>query len=310
MPRSIPAGLLAKLDDVSTTLTQAIAVTPKFGSVLRFVKWPHNLVIDGNTYLARPGLNISRTASNLKLEIDNAEAMGYFVAGVITLSDVVAGKFDYATFERILVDAEDISAGSYVYQSGYIGEVTFADSVFKCELRSLAQRLTAPIGVVLSARCDAARVGDARCKWNMGTTQTGTGVAFRSTWSVISALDDHSITASITSGTPLPPNQWFNSGYLIFTSGPNSSIEYETYTYLSLGGSSGVFQMLDRLVYVPAAGNTFTADAGCDRTFDGENGCTTKFRNAGNPTWGNRDNFRGYPHLIGDDYYLPGDSSY
>ena len=45
-------------------------------------------------------MRVSEVKSGLKMEIDTSQAQGFFQSGVITLADVLKGKFRDATFER------------------------------------------------------------------------------------------------------------------------------------------------------------------------------------------------------------------
>ena len=304
MPRNIPAGLAGKLDNAATSLAELIQVVPRFGSTLRFAAWHSDVVLGGEseasiqgTYLARPGMMVKRAESNMRLEVDNSEAFGRFYSGVVTFSDLAAGRFDHATFKRVVVDPEDVGSGSYVFQSGLIGSVRVIDNIFQAELRSLSQLLQQGVGKIVSKGCDVTRVGDARCKFDMTATQAGTGFKYRSTWTVASQVSDMTFTATLNGGQgSVPDSGWFDSGYLEFTSGANAGIPMEVFQYGNAAGTQ-TFQMLDRVPYALAGGVTFQVDAGCDRSFDM---CQTKFVN--------RLNFRGFPDLVGDDMYEPADA--
>lgn len=301
--RNIPSGLAAYLDDAATVLTELMQVTPRFGSTLRFAKWNGPLTLSGGghasaihgTYLARPGMQVTRTESNLRFEVDEAEASGFFYTGVVTFSDVTAGRFDGATFERILVNPEDLAAGSYVFHSGLVDEVRVVDNAFSCSLHSLMHLLTQPVGVILSLSCDVQRVGDTRCGANMAGTSLG--YARRSIWTVAS-VSGATMTATLDSGTFPSENGFFNGGYLEFTTGSNDGIPMEVYAY-TYASTTGTFVMLDRFPFTPAVGNKFQVDAGCDRLITT---CNSKFSNTVN--------HRGFPFVIGDDLYAPGDSQY
>jgi len=306
VPRNIPAGLAAHIASEATSLTELIKITPVVGSVLAFTSHTQNLTVDGQLYLSRPGMRVSLVKSNLRMEIDASEGQGFFQGGTISLADVLRGKFNDAVFERRFCNYDDVSQGSYTFQSGYIGRVTVNDNVFSAEMRGLLAVLSQPVGRILSRRCDVRRLGDARCKFDMTSTQAGTGVAFRQSLTVSVVINQ--ITIQINGGYALGNNgsgmqDWFRGGVITWLTGGNAGYESEiAKTDADVG--SITLHLLNAPGQDIVAGDTFYAYAGCDRT---TYHCHDKFRNAAQPN-GNLVNFRGFPYLIGDDLYLPADN--
>lgn len=300
MPRNIPAALASHIELGGTSLCELIKVTPTVGSVLAFTNHIQNLTVDGQLYLARPGMRVSEVKSGLKMEIDTSQAQGFFQSGVITLADILKGKFRDATFERRFANYDSPSDGGYTYQSGQIGRVDVADNSFTVELRGLIQKLSQPVGRVTSRMCDVQRVGDARCKFNLATTHYVAGTPFTQNLTVAGVTSANVFTA--TGYDVSYSSTWFDSGYLTWTSGNNSG-----YT-ADIGVAEVLIGTLEfTLIMQPGGdiqvGDTFTATAGCDR-FDTT--CQNKFRNASQPN-GNLVNFRGYPDLAGAIIYKAAD---
>lgn len=300
MPRNIPAALATHIAQGGTSLCELIKVTPTVGSVLAFTNHIQNLTVDGQLYLARPGMRVSEVKSGLKMEIDTSQAQGFFQAGVITLSDILKGKFRDATFERRFANYDSPGDGGYTYQSGQIGRVDVADNSFTVELRGLIQKLSQPVGRVTSRMCDVQRVGDSRCKFNLATTHYTAGTPFTQSLTVSSVSSANVFT--VASGYNVSyASTWFDAGYLTWTSGNNSGYTAE------IGVAQLVSGLEFTLIMQPggdiAAGDTFTATAGCDRI---HTTCQNKFRNASQPN-GNLVNFRGYPDLAGAIIYKAAD---
>lgn len=301
MPRNIPAALETAMDLPSTSLVELIKITPVVGSVLAFTNYTENLTVDAVVYLARPGMQVSVVQGKLNLEIDASTAQGFFKTGVVTMSDILKGKFNDATFERKFCNADDVSDGSYTFQSGYIGRVDIQDNAFQVELRGLAAALSQPIGRIISKRCDVRTVGDARCGFNLATTHADTGINFTQalTVSAVFSQDDLDVTG-VDVGTEA---EWFTYGTLVWSTGANAGYSSDIARSSESGGTWSI-----TLVNAPGAdiqiGDTLSAKAGCGR--DGEiNGhCHAKFRNAAQPN-GNLVNFRGFRDLIGNDLYAP-----
>ena len=303
MPRTIPSALASHIDQGATSLCELIKITPTVGAILAFTSHIQNLTVDGQLYLSRPGMRLSVVKSNLRMEIDNSEGAGFFQTGLVTLGDLLRGRFNDAFFERRFANYDSPGDGGYTFQSGYIGRVEVRDNLFKAELRSLLAVLSQPVGRILSRRCDVRRLGDSRCKFDMTSTQAVTTVPFRQTLTVSSITSQIEVQTSGmnlggSNGTGYP--DWFRGGMVTWLSGNNAGYESEI---------SGTVAPTGLRFFNPpgldiAVGDTMYAYAGCDRS---TGHCIGKFRNAAQPN-GNMINFRGFPYLIGDDLYRAGDA--
>ena len=309
MPRNIPAGLASHIELGATSLCELIVITPVVGAPLAFTNHTQNLTVGGVLHLSRPGMRISLVKSNLSMEIDTSEGAGFFATGIITLADILRGKFNDALFQRAFCNYDAPGDGGYVFQSGYVGRVVVQDNMFTAELRSLLAAISQPVGRILSKRCDVRRLGDSRCKFDMTSSQTvAPFAAFRQTLSVADVITQ--IEIRVDSGYTLGDNgggidDWFRSGIIHWNTGANAGYESEIAWGDIEGVPTGLLYL--GLLNAPgqdiAIGDTFYAEAGCDRSIEH---CYGKFRNGVQPS-GNLVNFRGFPYLIGDDLFQPAD---
>ena len=156
-------------------------------------------------------------------------------------------------------------------------------SGFVAEVRGLAHRLDQPQGRIYQFGCDAA-LGDSRCGVDADLP------AFRGEGAILAVEDDRRLAASGLSGFE---NGWFASGSLVWTSGANSGRRHEI-KFHRLADTGEVTVELWRKAARPIApGDGFTVRAGCDKQFAT---CRAKFANG--------TNFRGFPHIPGDDFVL------
>jgi uncharacterized phage protein (TIGR02218 family) len=86
--------------------------------------------------------------------------------------------------------------------------------------------------------------------------------------------------------------KWFERGRLTWTGGANAGFAAEVRTHRSEAGSI-VLELWQATPHDIAAGDVFTVTAGCDKHF---RTCRQKFSNG--------DNFRGFPHMPGNDFAL------
>jgi uncharacterized phage protein (TIGR02218 family) len=270
--KTIGANLLTHIQGEVTTLAWCWKITRKDGVVMGFTTHTANLVISSVTYLASTG-SYSATAvrSTSDLSVDNLDVETILDAAAITESDLLAGKYDYATVELFLVNYEDLTQGTLVLRFGTLGEIATDGGKFRGELRGIAQRLQQVIGRTYSKRCDA-DLYDTRCAVNPASfTVTGTVSSFSS--------------KSIFVGSSVPTRP---GGKLTWTSGLNVGLSMEI---KSISGST--ITLFQAMPYAIANGDAFSAQAGCDKNLST---CKNVFNNVVN--------FQGFPHIPGPDRAL------
>lgn len=291
--RNLTAEQRSRMAQGSLSLTEAIKVTLATGEVLAFTKYPQNLIVDGLTYLARPGLEISNVSTSVGFGVDNAESAGFYLDGVVTEADVLGRRFDEATYERLIVDSLDTGFEPIVFQSGWIGEFKLSDYGFKVELRSLTQALQLAVGSKVTPHCQA-QLGDTKCKVNLETGVTPDtfppyGIPLRiGSAAIATVVNDLKFTFSLPVAYP---DGFFNDGVLRWLTGGNQALSIEVLSYIrNPDGSTGTVVLYEPMGRSLTVGDTFELSAGCDKTF---NTCRYKFNNVRN--------FRGFPYLPGQN---------
>jgi uncharacterized phage protein (TIGR02218 family) len=160
--------------------------------------------------------------------------------------------------------------------------VTREDGAFRAEIRGLAAALDEPQGGVFRPTCDA-DLGDARCTVDL------TAPALRGNGTVKAVADRRRLTAS---GLGDYAAGWFERGRLTWTSGANAGRAVEVRAH-RVCGATATFELWQPMHAAIAASDTFTVTAGCDKRFAT---CRERFDNALN--------FRGFPHMPGNDFAL------
>lgn len=281
--RDIPSALQAKLDSGVTTLAHCWKLTRRDGAVKGFTDHDRDLVVADITYRAGTGFTSSEATSRFDLSVDGAEIAGALADDALSEHDLAAGQYDAAQVESYLVDWSDTSL--YVLTArGTLGEVKREGQAFSAELRGVADALSQECGRLYTARCSA-DLGDARCQFDLvaaGLQGEGGVVSSESTSTIIaSGLDgfDEGI---------------FTGGRLTWTSGANASLSVEIKENRIVAGHArlSLWQAMPEAI---ANGDTFTIAAGCDKQFAT---CRDRFYNIAN--------YRGFPHIPGNDYVVRG----
>lgn len=279
--KPLPPALQAHLDSGTTTLAWAWRVTRTDGVSFGFTDHDRALVFDSTSFEPESGFAASEIRACTDLAVDAQEAEGVLSSDRITEADILDGRWDMAGVELWRVNWADPSQ-RVLMRRGAIGEMRRGRMAFVAEMRSLAHILDQPQGRVYQGTCDAA-LGDMRCGVDLDDP------AYRGSGAVDALIRDRSFTASgIDSFTP----GWFAFGSLEWTGGDNAGRSDEVALHERAAGVV-TLTLIEAPVRAIAPGDTFTIRAGCDKRMET---CGAKFANIAN--------FRGFPHIPGQDAVL------
>jgi len=277
----LPPGLQAHLDSGATTLCQCWRLTRADGVTMGFTDHDCDLVFDGVTFEAAGGFTASTLESTRGLAVDNLDMAGALSSERLEEGDLAAGLYDDAEVEIWRVNWRE-PGQRVLLRKGNLGEVSRGASAFTAELRGLAHRLNQPVGRLFQYACDA-DPGDARCGLDMN------GPEMRGAGTVASVEENRVLLAN---GLTDFAEGWFERGRLCFTSGANegAAMEVKLHALAPEGTRIELWQAMARRI---APGDGFTVTAGCDKQFAT---CLGKFSNG--------HNFRGFPHMPGNDFVV------
>lgn len=277
--REIPAALAAHINQAATTLCRCWSLMRRDGLVLGFTDHDRPLTFDGIAFAAANGLQAAESTAELGFAIGGGEVSGAFAATGLNEADLVRGLYDDAQLKVWLVNWAEPEQ-RMLLETGHVGEIKRGETAFVAEVRSLAKSFDEERGRLYLRACSA-DLGDARC-----------GVAVAAVPGVVSASDGRLGLTAPEIGSY--PEGHFTGGRLIFTSGANMGFSSEIKRHAA---RDGVFALQ---LWQPAPadimpGDGLSVSAGCDKSFAT---CRAKF--------GNEANFRGFPHIPGNDFIIGG----
>lgn len=277
--RALDPLLQARLDGGATTLCRCWRLDRKDGLSLGFTDHDEDVDFDGMTFPARSGAAGSSQETAIGLASGTVEMDGALRSDALSERDIAAGRWDGARVRRWLVDWREPDLRALLFD-GTLGEIICQGAAFRAEALGPAAGLNRAIGRAFTRSCDAT-VGDARCGVDLSAP------ARRSAGVVTRTLGPSRFEASLgEGGAP----QGFADGLLVWSTGGNAG----AVAPVAADGPAeeGRLFALER---APAAaiavGDAFTVTVGCDRSFAT---CRDRFSNSLN--------FRGFPHLPGDDW--------
>jgi uncharacterized phage protein (TIGR02218 family) len=271
-------ALYAHLATGCTTVCHLWRVERADGVSYGFTDHDQDLVVDGAVYRADTGLTARALQQTTGLSVDNTEAIGALSSAAINDADLAAGRFDRAAVSAWMANWADLSQRVCLFR-GTFGEVSRVDGTFRAELRGLTEPLNQPQGRTFQRTCSAI-LGDGRCRFALATPGYFTEV-------VLTAA------ANRTFSFPEPDGfaaQWFERGRLQVLTGTGSGL----FGVIKVDRSDGalrIIELWETLAVALQPGDQIRLEAGCDRTM---NTCRVKF--------GNLPNFRGFPHIPGEDW--------
>jgi uncharacterized phage protein (TIGR02218 family) len=277
--KQLSSALAAHVASGATTLCWCWRLTRRDGTRLGFTDHDHDLAFDGTVFEAAAGMTASEIRDSVGLSVDNLEVTSAMTSDRLAEADLAAGIYDNAAVEIFRVNWVD-PGQRVLMRSGNLGEVKRSGIAFAAEVRGLAHTLQETKGRLFQYACDA-DLGDARCKIALADP------AFRGSGTLVSIASPRRFTAS---GLSAFASAWFTHGLLTFTSGAASGQSVEVKQHVKAGEVVTIeLWSAARLPLIP--GQTFTITAGCDKRVAT---CRSKFSNVAN--------FRGFPHMPGNDF--------
>lgn len=277
--RDLSPTLAARLASGATTLCQCWSLARRDGLVLGFTDHDRDLAFGGLTYAARSGLAAAEASRELGFAVSGGDVAGALMALGITEADIAAGLYDGAGVETWLVDWREPEA-RLLLDIATLGEIRRAGGAFVAELRGLMERLDAERGRSFRATCDA-EFGDRRCGLDLAP--------LRATGRVLGEAERGSLAVALAG--PFAPAH-FSGGRLAWTAGANAGLAADIRTHAA--DPAGTRLDLREAPARPVApGDAFALTPGCDKRLATCGG-----------RYGNAANFRGFPHLPGNDFVL------
>jgi uncharacterized phage protein (TIGR02218 family) len=276
--RNFSPQLKNHLDEDITTLSFCWKLTRADGVIMGFTDHDRDLVFNGITFSAQTGWQGLKGEDELGFAVTHYDIAGSLSASGIEEADILAGFYDGAVIERYAVNWADVTA-RILLNTFRIGDIRRKDNAFIAELSSAAIRFDEEQGRLYTASC-AADLGDVRC-----------GVILNQPLYTAQASVDETDGAFVIISAALAgfADHWFAQGTLLWLSGANAGSQIQ----IKAHGSGGLVSLWQRTPQPITAGDSFKIIAGCSKSFAA---CRSKF--------GNSLNFRGFPHMPGNDFII------
>lgn len=286
--KKLSAQFQAHLDSGTTTLCHCWRLTRQDGVQLGFTNHDKDLAFDGTMFEAVSGFLATEMRETIGLGVDHMEVDSALSSLSLTEEDLRAGLYDDARVEIFRVNWQDVSQ-FVLLRYGSLGEITRGSTRFSAEVRGMAHYLNQIQGRSYQYNCDT-DLGSEQC----GVQLTAPEYTLSA---VVMAQEDFQIL-TIDNDSNFAPG-WFSQGLLRWTSGQNQGLKMEVQRDYQEGSLRKLALWLPMVKKVQT-GDQFVVTAGCDKQFTT---CRERFNNSVN--------YRGFPHIPGNDFVLsyPGSNS-
>ncbi len=279
--KALSTALQAHLDAGVTTLAWCWRLERADGQVFGFTDHDRRIGFGGTVYEPESGFSASELRAGTDLSVDAQDAEGVVSSDRITETDILDGRWDGAEVEVWRVNWAD-PGQRVLLRRGSIGDIRRGRVAFVAEMRSLAHLLTQPGGRMYQASC-AANLGDARCGVDL------TSVLRRGSGTVTALERGRAFRAS---GLDAYADGLFALGLLVWTDGANAGRQVGVARH-ELDDLGTLLVLAEEPLRPIAEGDGFTVSAGWDKRLAT---CAARFANVVN--------FRGFPHIPGQDALL------
>lgn len=241
----------------------------KDGAGLAMTSHDRALLVDGVRYEPSPGMTPASIRSELGLDPRSSEVTGSISSEAISDADIWSGRWDGARLRLFAADWSNPADSRIDLLEGELGQISCKDGQFSAELLGVSVGLERPICPLTSPECRA-DLGDQHCRVDMA------GRRLRAR--VVSA-DGHLLAIDRLVG------EVFRFGQVRILGGAANGLKRRI---MAVDGPD--LTLIGTIPFTIEPGTAIELAEGCDKRLES---CSSRFGNAAN--------FRGEPHLPGND---------
>lgn len=278
--KSASAGMISFLGVLgggqSAYVAELITITLADGTILNYTTAERDIVFGGTTFSSNGPLPIIGQISwKLGVETDTLKLQLWalltnLVESKAILWGITQGLFDNALvlIQRVFMPAwGDTSNGAITLFQGNVSDIPTLDAAHaELDIKSRKELLNIPMPY---------RTYQPACDW----TLYGPGCNLSASSFVVAGALTSGSGQLLMNSNLTKPDQYFDQGTIIFTSGLNTGIKRAIRQYVN---ASGQILLFVPLPFAVSIGDAFNAYPGCDKTIST---CQNKFSNlANNPS--------------------------
>lgn len=265
-------------------------------NVVRFVDFPHDLDMGGNTYQADSGYEMTTYSATHSAAPSIIDLQGVLEASGIDLDSINSGIWDNAKGFIFATSWANPTEDEEPIAKFLFGKISLRDDRYVVELIHLIDAISQSVG----------RSHGPLCPWTLFDENLDGDTVSSANSKCGLSLASYKVTGTITHVTDngtfrdsarAEADDYFGVGAIRFTSGLNQNVRsHEIKTYASVNQTVTLFESMPYTVQV---GDTYEMIPGCRKRLAED--CRDKYSNVVNGTSGG---FGGFPHMITQQQYM------
>lgn len=274
-----PEGFKALLKSGASTICRCWLVTRKDGVKMGFTDHDRPLTFDNIIFDAESGVTASAFETSLGAKPSTMSISGAIKENSINEKDIIRGFYSGADVTMWFVDWSNTN-NRILMTRGTISEIRRDKHSFEAEIVGCADLLNRSFGRSYLRTCDC-DVGDKRCGIVLQNP------IYETVATVVDVLDQESV---IFADLEEFSNNWFDFGKFRWLTGENKNVTGRI-RLTEKSDNDTVIHFTEMQPLLISVGDRISLTVGCDKN---ANTCKDKFNNLLN--------FRGFPHMPGDDW--------
>ncbi|TLP44818.1 MULTISPECIES: DUF2163 domain-containing protein [Cohaesibacter] len=279
--KSLTPDLAAHLQTGATTLATCWILKRTDGFTLGFTDHDEPLTLEEVTCEPATGMTGSEMRQSHGFASDDQDISGILSSSAISETDLISGRYDGATIETWRLNWQSPEQKLHL-RTGYLGEVKRTETSFQAEIRGLSVAMEQEQGRIYQYGCDAT-CGDLRC----GLDLTRPDLHFDGT--IIATSSQTNLTVNFTNR---PSAGRLDLGQMTLLSGEAEGMVFDIMSH-NHAEEHDQLELWLPLHGDVAPGDQVLVQVGCDKSF-----ATCR------DIYANQQNFRGFPHIPGNDFVL------
>lgn len=279
--KSLTPDLAAHLQTGATTLATCWILKRTDGFTLGFTDHDEPLTLKEVTCEPATGMTGSEMRQSQGFASDDQDISGILSSSAISETDLISGRYDGATIETWRLNWQSPEQKLHL-RTGYLGEVKRTETSFQAEIRGLSVAMEQERGRIYQYGCDAT-CGDQRC----GLDLTRPDLHFDGT--IIAVASRTNLTVNFTNR---PSAGRLDLGQMTLLSGEAEGMVFDIMSH-NHADEHDQLELWLPLHGDVAPGDQVRVQVGCDKNF-----ATCR------DIYANQQNFRGFPHIPGNDFVL------
>jgi uncharacterized phage protein (TIGR02218 family) len=230
----------------------ALRIEAVGGQVVRFVEYPHDLVMGANTYKADSGYQFTDYSTTSSTSASVVDLEGILLAGGINRDQLASGVWDNAkmylfatTWVNPTEDEEPL--GKFIF-----GKTRIIDDRYACEMMHIIDALNQDVGRSIIPTCP----------WEFGGVECGVDLGPHTYTGTITDVESRVVFGD--SGR-LEADGFFDFGTLEFTTGNNVGLRPLEIQRFTSDSNGGTFEIFLPFHYEIQIGDQYTVVRGCSK---------------------------------------------